>query len=285
MKIINAFTLGMSLVLILPLFTSCKKDDPIPVVEKIGHIDTTMMIDVGGYDLYTETLGEGSATVVFESGLGDGYESWPDTLLNRLSNNHQTIVYSRAGYDPSDASNNDVPRDINQLAKELKVVLDTISQNDKVILVGHSIGGSIIRAFANLYSDKVEGIVFIDPQHESEYDENSIKEFEAILINTLPNVPPFIEVEKEVEQLYEDWVILSNLPALPDVPVAVLTAMSLNDDGEISTLEERQLLYEGQAKLGEGVTDFIHESSDLVGHYIHEQDPEWVINTILNIID
>lgn len=45
----------------------------------------------------TDFLNTGKATIVFESGLGDGLESW-NTVYNMLSKSYQVFAYSRPGY-------------------------------------------------------------------------------------------------------------------------------------------------------------------------------------------
>lgn len=273
--------------------TGCQKDDPIddlPIVEvpvePQGYIDTIMMVNVGGYDLYTETKGEGLSTIVFENGLGGALDTWKEGVYNGLNDSHQLIIYNRGNISPSESTPDGTSRNINQLAKELKVVVDSLSQNEKVILVGHSLGGPIIRAFVNQFPEKVEAMLFVDPAHEGEYTETSIVEFQdSLLTNVVPDIPEMRGVRKEMESLVENWMIMSDLPNLPNIPVTVLTAMSLIDDGEVKTQEEKQAWYDLHAHLGEGVEDFTHLYSDEVGHNIQVDKPQMVIDAILDLIN
>lgn len=278
-----SFFLGMLLMI------GCKKDKPIdpPIVPvPIGYIDTTLMVDVGGYSLYCETKGEGSTTIVFENGLGGDFNEWKEGVYDGINSDYQLIIYNRGGYLPSEAPNNSINRDINQLAKELKIVIDNVAQNEKVILVGHSLGGPIIRSFVHQFPDQAKAMLFVDTAHEDEYDANSIQTFEDYALDVeIPNIPQLQHVRAEVAQLSENWAIQTSLPDLPNIPVTVLTAMSLNDDGTIYTTQERQDWFDLHASLGEGVDDFTHESSTEVGHHIHIDDPTMVINGILGLIN
>lgn len=264
------------------IFTSCKKDKPI--VEPITPaFEGTKMVDVGGHKLFTETKGEGNHTIIFESGLGADSDDWRGEIFNTVTNSNQAIIYNRAGYDPSENAGND-PRDVIQLAEELHKVITELSQNEKVILVGHSLGGVIIRYYAHQYPEKVEGLLFVDPSHEDELD---LSEFQ----NEVNNLFQFLlsqgqtEVAKEVKELYENALILKALPNLPNVPVQVLTSMKLEDDGEIFTPEEKQTLFDIHASLGEGVDDFTHITTIQSGHQIHMEEPNLVlilINALVN---
>ena len=117
--------------------TSCNNDD-----DQI--LTPTNLVDVGNYKLFTETAGDGEHTLVFESGLGDNYESWFKLL--GLAETNQVIAYNRAGYEPSEVATNE--RSIVQLAEDLHQVILSKSKNNKVILVGHSLGGAVVRYYA-----------------------------------------------------------------------------------------------------------------------------------------
>lgn len=284
-------SLSLFIVLGVLFISSCSDEnlmeDPIlKPIDPMGYIDQSLMVDVGGYSLFAETKGKGSTTIVYESGLGDDREVWKQGVYDGVSVDVQQIIYNRGGYAPSEVGTNSIGRHINQLAKELKVVVDSMSQNEKVILVGHSLGGPIIRSFVNQFPDKVEAMLFVDPAHEGEYDAASIQVFEdhAIAIE-VPNIPQLQHVRNELEQLSENWEIQLGLPSLPRIPVAVLTAMSLNDDGSVHTQEERDLWFDLHSSLGEGVLDFVHRGSSEVGHSIHVDKPSMVVEALVELMN
>lgn len=151
----------------LTVFTAFEKSmTSIPIMP--SPIETiTTRIDVGGYELHTQTRGLGKHTIVFEAGAGDNSNVWTNSgIFEEMAKDNQVIIYDRAGYATSDLATNDVPRDINQLAKELHEVITQLATQKEVILVGHSLGGPIIRAYTRDHPEKVEGLFFIDPSHE-----------------------------------------------------------------------------------------------------------------------
>lgn len=252
----------------LLLITSCSKDDDTPTPTPSN------MVDVGNYSLHTESLGEGTHTLVFESGLGDNYEPWYKLL--GLSETNQVVAYNRAGYAPSEVANND--RNIIQLAEDLHQVILSKSENEKVILVGHSLGGAVIRYYAVQHPEKVEGLVFVDPSHEDFEMITQIAE-DAGVDFFMENGSP--ETANEYAQIIENFEILGNLATLPDVPTIVLT--SIKD--RLEQAENAQRWVEGHATLGEGISNFTHVITENSGHYIQVEEPQLVIdaiNTLLN---
>ena len=255
-----------ALLLIVTAF-GCKDDDDLQTNEK--------MIDVGGgIELYTLLKGEGDKTVVFEAGLGSTAGVWllEETFQN-TSAFAEVIAYNRAGYAPSSAAVG--TRDLDQLQYELGKIIEQRASNDKVILVGHSWGGPIIRAFAVEHPDMIEGLIFLDPTHEDwkEYDQSE----EEMLLEVWGDGPGI----EEVHQLLEGIEYLSTLPNLPDVPVKVITGM--NNPG--MTAEERQNWYDAHANLGEGISDFEHITAENSGHFVMHDEPQLVLDAIIEVVE
>jgi len=257
----------MIVIVSLLLMTSCNNDD-----DNTPSLTPTNMVDAGDYNLYAESLGEGEHTLVFESGLGDNYEVWYQLL--GLSETNQVIAYNRAGYEPSEVANND--RDIIQLAEDLHQVILSKSQNDRVILVGHSLGGAVIRYYAIQHPEMVEALLFVDPSHEV-YGMPS-QDYEDGLVENLNNLDLF-HVAKEAEQLIENLQILAQLPTLPDVPTIVLSSIRDREG------EDALNWVNAHATLGESVTDFTHITTENSGHYIQIEVPQLVYEAITALLN
>lgn len=265
MKTIKS-TMNTLLVAIVSLLviTSCNNDDdtPTPTVSN--------MVDVGSYKLYTESLGEGNHTLVFESGLGDNFESWYELLS--LSETNQVIAYNRAGYEPSEVADNE--RSIVQLAEDLHQVILSKSENNQVILVGHSLGGAVIRYYAVQHPEMVEALVFVDPSHED--FEVMTQEQEDGIVQFF-NGEGLLQVANEASQMIENFEMLEVLASLPDVPTIVLTSVK-EREGEN---EERWI--NAHASLGDGVTDFTHITTENSGHYIQVEEPQLVLDALASL--
>jgi pimeloyl-ACP methyl ester carboxylesterase len=120
------------------------------------------VIDVGGNKMHIDCLGEGSPTVVLDSGLGDTYASWRK-VQPQMAKFTRVCSYDRAGLGYSDASSR--PRTSRVIAEELHALLQSAGIPPPYILVGHSMGGYNVRLFASLYRSEVAGMVLVDASH------------------------------------------------------------------------------------------------------------------------
>ena len=130
------------------------------------------MYSLGEHRLHSWSLGEGMSgegetTIVFEPGLGgSSLEYLP--LAEQVSVRHQVLLYDRAGYGWSDPGVS--PRHVLRLARELKALTTIRGVKNKLILVGHSYGGLIMREFARLNKDQIKGLVLVDSSHEDQFN-------------------------------------------------------------------------------------------------------------------
>jgi pimeloyl-ACP methyl ester carboxylesterase len=122
------------------------------------------LVDIGGYSLHLYCTGEGSPTVILESGFGAWSTDWV-AVQSELSKVTRTCSYDRAGYGWSEAG--PAPRDPEHIAMELHTLLTKAGIDGPYVLAGHSIGGKHIRMFTELHPDEVLGLVFVDARHES----------------------------------------------------------------------------------------------------------------------
>lgn len=254
-------------------------------VEEINEYITidTIQLDAGGYDLFVLSSGKGNQTIVLESGLGDDLSVWLESgIAEEFVESSQVIIYNRAGYSPSEFSE-DVPRNLNELTNDLTKVISAVSQNEKVILVGHSLGGAIIRNYAIQFPDKVEGLLFVDTSHEDLEDRDALQ---IMIDESVPQLEQAgqLATASEIAQLVDTYDILIALPDLPDLPVHVLTSMALEDENDMMEVEEVALKFEAHASLGTGVTNFTHITTTNSGHHIHLDEPQLVITSLEQLI-
>ena len=105
------------------------------------------LVNSGDHKLTSKTIGEGEVSVLFESGLGDSCNVWIDSgIVKSLDNEVKIILYNRAGISNSD--NTDDVASIENMIMDLDAIITTLADGDKLILVGHSLGGAIIRAYS-----------------------------------------------------------------------------------------------------------------------------------------
>ncbi len=119
------------------------------------------MVDVGGYRLHINCTGNGSPTVVIESGWGDMSAAW-GWVQPEVAKTTRVCTYDRAGMGWSEVSPQ--PRTAREYAKELHTLLAKANEPGPYVLVGHSMGGFTVIVYAHDYPAEVSGLVLIDAQ-------------------------------------------------------------------------------------------------------------------------
>lgn len=117
------------------------------------------LVDVGGYTLHLISMGEGSPTVVLDSGLGHTSLIW-SLVQPEVATFSRVCSYDRAGYGWSDPG--PLPRTSQQIIKELHTLLAQAHIPGPYVLVGHSFGGLNMYLYAVQYPEEVAGLVLID---------------------------------------------------------------------------------------------------------------------------
>jgi pimeloyl-ACP methyl ester carboxylesterase len=123
------------------------------------------MVSIGTHRLHLYCFGSGSPTVVLEPGLGSDWVSW-EHVATTLAAEQQVCVYDRAGYGWSDPG--PMPRTANRIAGELHQLLTRAGIPPPYVLVGHSFGTHIARAYASRFGSSLKGIVMAEPADEKE---------------------------------------------------------------------------------------------------------------------
>lgn len=125
------------------------------------------LVRVNERRMHIHVTGEGTPTVVFESGMGASCLSW--TLVQpQVAQFTRAVSYDRAGHGWSDPARE--PRSAQQIAQELHTLLDATGVPGPYVLVGHSFGGYVNRAFAHTYRNEVVGMVLVDSVHPAEWE-------------------------------------------------------------------------------------------------------------------
>jgi pimeloyl-ACP methyl ester carboxylesterase len=124
-------------------------------------------VQVGEMKLNLDCYGQGSPTVILDSGMGVPALGWIK-VQPEVAKFSRVCSYDRAGYGWSEPGPE--PRTSLQIATELKALLDAAGEKAPYVLVGHSFGGYNVRVFTRQYPGDVAGIVLVDASHEDEED-------------------------------------------------------------------------------------------------------------------
>lgn len=133
-----------------------------------GTIDPPgQMVNIGGYELHIHEQGNSEITLVIEPGAGSWSVHWLD-LQEKLASKFRVITYDRAGYGWSDPS--PYSRTALNIVHELNAGLEKSGIKGPLILIGHSYGGMLMRAFTRNYPDKVQALILVDSASEYQFD-------------------------------------------------------------------------------------------------------------------
>jgi len=123
------------------------------------------MVEFDGRRSHLYCIGEGSPTVVLESGLDtSGSQAWK-TVQPRIAEDTRVCSYDRAGILWSEPRPE--PRDANRIVEELHGLLTAASVAPPYVMVGHSLGG---RVYEQRFPDDVAGIVLVDSSHPEQFE-------------------------------------------------------------------------------------------------------------------
>jgi pimeloyl-ACP methyl ester carboxylesterase len=117
------------------------------------------LYDVGGYSMHLYCTGQGSPTIVLDSGLGDDFTGWVN-VQPELSKVTRVCAYDRAGFGWSQSRSG--IQDANAISSQLHALLSAAGVQKPFVLAGHSISGLYLRSYAAHYPTDLAGLVFVD---------------------------------------------------------------------------------------------------------------------------
>jgi pimeloyl-ACP methyl ester carboxylesterase len=219
------------------------------------------LVDVGGFGLWIECIGEGATTVVFEAGLGSGREAF-GRVAGRVAEHARVCSYDRAGRGRSD------PRPVTTatagaMADDLLRLIEGAGITGSVVLVGHSYGGMVVQLAANR-SDQVAGVVLVDSS----------------------SGPQFADPFPVTDHVWDDRGTVIDQPAtvielaavdLGSDPLIVLTQDGL--EGEIGAMWAGY-----QTQLAALSSRSVHLTAVGAGHGIQDEAPDLVVAAVEAIV-
>jgi pimeloyl-ACP methyl ester carboxylesterase len=268
------------------------------------------LVDVGGYRLHIHCTGTGSPTVVIVAGLGDWSTSWGAVVQPEVAKTTRVCTYDRAGLGWSDALPQ--PQDVAQFSKELHTLLQNANVPGPYVMVGHSLGGFIVRVFAHDYASEVAGVVLVDsmsPKQMTQPPKDTQSElnlqtrpfsFQALLARfgvarllvklpgIAPSLPPseaayysllirpqsFQATANEYQSVPASAAEAAAVKTLGDLPLIVLTAKLNGNPG----------WPEWQDELLQLSSNSQHVFAENSGHNVQADEPQAAVAAILQMV-
>jgi pimeloyl-ACP methyl ester carboxylesterase len=173
------------------------------------------VVDVGDYTLTIYCSGEGSPTVILESGWITGWEYW-QKVISYIQPQTRVCAYNRS----SKTEGKPNP----QAVDDLHALLANAHLEGPFILVGHSLGGIYAILYTARYPEDVAGIVLLNSANPDQ-DKRILAEFP-------PESPDESSTMKQSRQELTNSLLLyealseefNAIKSLGDVPLVVMTA-------------------------------------------------------------
>jgi pimeloyl-ACP methyl ester carboxylesterase len=280
MKTFIIIFIAVTKIVLSPFVTPAQTND-----QSILTSDKYVILD--GKKMHYQAGGTGAATVVFENGHGDDLSEW-NSVFSEVAKFAKVIRYDREGYGLSEYYTQ--PQTFKQIATRLHELLQKANIRPPYVLVGHSMGGALIRAFAFMYPNEITGLVFVDPFNEyvgSELTKEQKTEAATSMDSSIKK--DSIMMEKGSTTYAAEFKImrgeflngfpeLNSFGALPDVPMALFAAGKNRPPGWENSVKE--LFANKMHELSE--TRFIEIPQS--PHYIQDYEPSLVIENIRRIV-
>jgi pimeloyl-ACP methyl ester carboxylesterase len=153
--------------LTLLLLAGCQAAVPPSVVETGSPHQASFAraVSIGERTLFLDCGGNGAPPVLLEAGGGGDSAGWHGVLpeLRRFT---RACAYDRAGTGRSSAAPR--PHTMQQMIDELDALLERAPLQPSYVLVGHSLGGLLVRLYTSQHPDEVSGLVLLDPSTEQQ---------------------------------------------------------------------------------------------------------------------
>ena len=212
--------------------------------------------NIDGQKFRVKIFGKGDLTVIFECGMSDSLEQFK-SIPDSVAAFARVFLYDRADIGKSDTSRQ--PRTIPNMVSELRIILAHEKIEPPYVLVGHSLGGFIIRYFTSHYPDEVKGLLLLDPAAETFWAEMPEEEFKEWLEGGNEWYHTRFEPRywKEWYQFVPNMKYMEGLKLPEDLPVILVSATEWS-------------MYEHHSRIIEGLKNARHV--ELEGdHYVHQK--------------
>ncbi|MCC7217512.1 MAG: alpha/beta fold hydrolase [Burkholderiales bacterium] len=223
---------------------------------------------VGSSDIAYATLGTAGPVVVLESGLGEDMREWR-AVARALAPCVRVVMYDRPGIGRSAPRPGTAPVLADDVATQLADLLRGIGMPPPFILVGHSLGGLYVQAFARNRPQDVAAVVLVDA--------SSPLEPPGVFVSTVPPSPGTIAAAENAGIAPSVAALLAG-PPFPPVPLVVLAA---TDHGDTPAREAlwRDVQARTAALSPQGRLEVVAGS----GHFIQTDRPAAVVAAVLQV--
>lgn len=234
-----------------------------------------MMVNIGGRNLYLSCSGKiSSPVVILEAGGGGTSESW-DRVQPEVAKIARVCSYDRAGSGKSDAPGHQ--HSMEEHVADLHALLQKAGIKPPYILVGHSLGGLIVRRYQTQFSGEVVGMVLVDSAHEEQLAR--FKDIPGALVGPPANPANWLSEGFLLPGRHLQWHV--------DIPLIVLEhgrPIDLPPTVRARSTELEQIMHEQQRDLASRSSKGQLRTAKESGHDIPAEKPKDVIDAVHDVL-
>jgi pimeloyl-ACP methyl ester carboxylesterase len=296
-----------------------------PAASPAATGDFAGLVDIGGRNLYLECRGEGSPTVILESGAYGRGDVWTRDLeepegertmvLPGVAQFTRVCAYDRPGtigevnsaldpygplFYPSRSDPLPQPRTTRDMVADLHALLGAADIPGPYVLVAHSSGGLVARLYASIYPDEVVGMVLLDSTHEDVWlrfqealTPAQWAEFEALTVTNQEMLDAYPEAERwYTAPLADDATTGQVRRAVREAPLHPMPLVVLAHGipfgaplPDWPSEKMENIMFALQEDLAQRVPNAHFAIATESGHNIHQDQPELVIEAIRDVVD
>ena len=238
---------------------------------------------------------QGRPVVVLEGGALQSIDTW-DPIFDRVAALAPVIAYDRRGIGRSEFDGD--PPTLAHVNETLHALLAAINAPPPYVLVGHSYGGVLARAFARQYPTEVAGMVYLDvPDTDlTVADLASVSPDAAgVLRSELDGLPPDLptgmraELDNIRRLMANDFTELNAVRPPAGIPVAAVVAAGkldqVRDPVERSTREAiLRIQIRHQQDWALSSPQGLFAVTKRGGHNVHHDNPDLTVAAIRHVL-
>lgn len=263
--------------LLLALLTAC--------APMTGAVQVSGLFTVDDYHLAYVCSGTGSPSIFLETPSGRTAEESFSLIFDDIASTNRVCRFDRLGLGDSDPVPPGLNQTVRDYADELRQLIQMISPDEDIVLVGYSFGGLVARYYAAYHPSHVRGLLLIDAAHEDWIREMK-QQMSPANWDKMQGILDWF-LENRGHNYWDSQFEMDSAPPLDDsLPIRIISRgkdfqrirlAEISEEGFRIYNDLHNKYQEAQESLSKKTTRVIAADSE---HYIPESEPQLVVSEL-----
>jgi len=295
MKYSQTLLSSLLIIFLFGVLLGCNSSDRSDLSASDKPIESTILAQDGASIAY-DVRGDGTITLVFIHGWCSNRTFWREQL-DEMAKKYRVVAIDLPGH--GESGRNREEWSITSFAEDVKAVMEKLNQ-ERVVLIGHSMGGLVALEAAHLLPENVIGVIGVDAisnvEDESESDmmDRAIAAFEADFEGTMTAFMPRM-FSPDTDSAIMQWATKSSIEADKAMAISIMRGVSEIDEKNLlsSAGVPVRCIYaasddpggpQSYVEINKKYADFDAVFVDGVGHFLYLENPEEVNRHLLAFV-